>query len=67
MAGTKEGGLKGKQTLYKKYGEDYFKEMGRKGGMVSSPLKGFGSNRQRAVDAGRKGGKISKRGKHYDN
>lgn len=64
MAGTKEGGLKGKQTLYETYGEDYFKEMGRKGGKAKSPLKGFGSSHQRAVEAGRKGGKISKRGKH---
>lgn len=64
MAGTKESGIKVKQTLYQKYGEDYFKEMGRKGGKAKSPLKGFGSSHQRAVEAGRKGGKISKRGKH---
>ena len=67
MAGTKVGGLKARETNYQNHGKDFYREMGRKGGRVRSPFKGFGSNHQRAVDAGCKGGKISKRGKHYDN
>ena len=31
MAGTKEGALKGRDTVYKKYGKDYYRELGHCG------------------------------------
>lgn len=63
MAGTKTGGSKARNTIYQIHGKDYFKRIGSMGGKECNPLKGFGSNRERAIDAGRKGGHISKRGK----
>lgn len=75
MAQTKEGALKARATMKEKYGEDYYKNIGSIGGKVKSPTKGFGYDdrttlqkilrkRKLAVEAGRKGGKISKRRKH---
>lgn len=32
MAGTKEGGLKAKQTVIQRYGKDFYKKAGSKGG-----------------------------------
>lgn len=63
MAGSKAGGRKTAKTNKGKYGEDYYKNIGHLGGSVKSPNKGFGSNRALAVEAGRKGGSISRRGK----
>lgn len=63
MSGTKAGGLKTRETIRKRYGDDWYVKIGKMGGSVSSPNKGFGSNHERAVTAGRKGGTISKRGK----
>lgn len=62
MSGTKAGGLKAVATNKAKYGEDFYKIQGRKGGLVCG-AKGFALNHELAVAAGRKGGKISKRGK----
>lgn len=62
MSGTKAGGLKVKETLIKRHGENFFKEIGSKGGKVCCP-KGFALNPELAKVAGQKGGKISKRGK----
>lgn len=62
MAGTKAGGLKATQTVKAKYGEDFYKKAGQKGGRISRN-GGFASNHQLAVEAGRKGGSISRRGK----
>jgi len=61
MSQTKEGGIKTAITNKAKYGEDYYKNIGSKGGKKKNPLKGFGSNRELASAAGSKGGKISKR------
>jgi len=61
MSQTKEGGIKTAITSKAKYGEDYYKNIGSKGGKVKNPLKGFGSNRKLASSAGSKGGKISRR------
>ena len=63
MAGTKTGGSKARDTIYQIHGKDYFKRIGSMGGKACNPLKGFGSNQERAIAAGRKGGHISKRGK----
>lgn len=70
MAGTREGGLKAAKTNLERYGEDFYKIMGQKGGRVSCD-GGFASNKvgkdgltglQRARIAGAKGGSISRRG-----
>lgn len=63
MAGTKEGGLKAAQSNKKKYGKDYYRNLGKRGGSAAHPMgRGFQLS-GKAVVAGRKGGKISKRGK----
>lgn len=62
MAGTKAGGAKCRDTNLKKYGKDYYKHIGSKGGKWCGP-KGFALDPERAKNAGRKGGLISKRGK----
>lgn len=62
MAGTREGGFKTAQTNKAKFGEDYYKKIGKEGGQVTGVMKGFAVNRELAVKAGRKGGTISKRG-----
>lgn len=61
MAGTKAGGLKTKQTIIEKYGKDFWRENGRKGGKLST-TGGFAANRELARIAGQKGGRISRRG-----
>lgn len=63
MAGTKTGGAKAAKTNKKKYGKDFYKELGRRGGKAyHAGGRGFQIS-GKAVEAGRKGGKISKRGK----
>lgn len=61
MAGNKIGGLKASKTNRERYGEDYYKEMGRKGGM-NGHKGGFASNPELARMAGAKGGRNSTRG-----
>lgn len=61
MAGTLEGGRKTRETNYKKYGADYYKQIGAAGGKASG-TGGFYNNSEKAREAGRKGGLISKRG-----
>lgn len=63
MSGTKAGGIKTRETNYKLYGKNYYKELGRLGGSVKGLMKGFAANRELARKAGSKGGSISKRGK----
>lgn len=60
MSGTKAGGLKASKTMKEKYGENYFAEMGRKGGL-NGHTGGFYANRELASIAGRKGGLKSRR------
>ena len=69
MAGTKKGGAKAALTLKKRYGKEFYKAIGAKGG-ENGTTGGFASKlkderglsgRERAVIAGRKGGKISRR------
>lgn len=62
MSQTKSGAAKATKILYERYGKNYFKEMGRKGGKVCVP-KGFSENRERASWAGRLGGLRTKRKK----
>ena len=62
MAGTKAGGIKTAATNKSKYGKDFYKEMGRKGGKAGK-TGGFAANPELAKIAGRKGGLISRRGR----
>lgn len=71
MAGTKAGGAKARATNLAKYGDDFYSNIGRKGGRAGT-TGGFASEKigadgltgfERAVIAGRKGGHLSRRGK----
>lgn len=66
---TKEGGIKLAKTIRDKYGNNYWVEIGRKGGQIGR-TGGFASEKvgadgmtgkERARVAGAKGGSISKR------
>ena len=69
MPGTKAGSAKAVQTIYKKYGSDFFVRAGRRGGQ-NGHVGGFNSYKvgedgltgfERAKIAGAKGGRISRR------
>ena len=62
MSGTPAGGAKTAKTNRKRYGDDFYKKIGSNGGKVTGVAKGFASNLDRAREAGRLGGHISKRG-----
>lgn len=62
---TLAGGQLVKETIYKKYGKDYYREIGRKGGKAEhfSP-RGFAAmTPEKHKAASEKGGKISRRNK----
>jgi len=72
MAGNVIGGKKAAATNKKRQGADFYQRIGRKGGLVSTPTGGFGSDkvgedgltgRERARLVGAIGGHTSKRGK----
>lgn len=57
MAGNADGAARARATILKKYGEDFFKKIGRKGGKVKHPeTRAFHANKALASVAGRKGG-----------
>ena len=62
MVGTKAGGKKASKTNRERYGDDFYRKIGTKGGH-NGHTGGFASNRALARIAGAKGGRISKRGK----
>lgn len=63
MAGTQAGGKRAAATNKKKYGDDFYKRIGRQGGSKSHPeTRVFATNPELARSAGAKGGKSSKRG-----
>lgn len=65
MAGTSAGAKKASVTNRERYGSDFYKVIGRKGGINGRGpgyTGGFASSHSLAVEAGRKGGKISRRG-----
>ena len=68
MSGTKDGGYKCRNTIIARFGVDYYKDIGRRGGLVCGVKKGFAANPELARKAGKKGGTISRRGraKHYE-
>lgn len=61
MAQTKEGAKKALATIREKYGKDYYKAVGRIGGVARNPNKGFGTNRELARTAGAKGGSAKRK------
>lgn len=56
------GGRRAAETNMKKYGKDFYKKIGQKGGKLGT-TGGFAANRELASIAGRIGGLKSKRGK----
>ena len=71
MVQTKEGSRKTAQTIKEKWGTDFYREIGRKGGK-NGHTGGFASNvigrdgltgKERAIKVGRIGGMKSRRGK----
>lgn len=62
MAGTKAGGKKAAETNREKYGDDFYRNIGHKGGK-NGHTGGFAANPELAKIAGAKGGRISRRGK----
>lgn len=62
MAGTKDGGIKARNTNKSRYGDDYYAKIGSEGGKKSR-TGGFFANRELARIAGAKGGRISRRTK----
>ena len=72
MVQTKAGSRKTAQTIKEKWGTDFYREIGRKGGK-NGHTGGFASNvigrdgltgKERARIAGKKGGTISRRNKY---
>ena len=61
MAGTKAGGKKAAKSNMEKYGKDFFRVIGRKGGRNGN-TGGFAANPRLASIAGEKGGRASRRG-----
>jgi general stress protein YciG len=61
MGGTIEGGRKARATNYKKYGPDFYRKIGSKGGQNGN-TGGFAARPELAKTAGAKGGRISRRG-----
>lgn len=62
MSGTIAGGKKAAETNKLNHGQDFYKVIGSKGGKLGH-TGGFWANRQLAAEAGKIGGKISRRGK----
>ena len=59
---TPEGRAKALKTMRERYGDDYFKRVGRLGGSsYHSEPRGFASDPEQARRAGRKGGAMSRR------
>jgi len=80
MSGTVSGGIKASQAIKSKFGEDFYKKIGAKGGKNGTtggfakrlwcddpcPYDSVLGDHRVAQCAGMKGGKISKRGFKYD-
>ncbi len=66
MSGTKEGGIKARDTNIARHGDNYYAKIGQRGGS-KCVAKGFSMNPELAKRVGKIGGKISKRGKAKKN
>ena len=64
MTQTKEGARRAVETTKRIHGSDFYARIGKKGGQ-NGHTGGFASNIALAKEAGRKGGKKSKRGKAH--
>lgn len=62
MSGTRAGGIKAAETNKDRYGANFYRKIGSVGGKKST-TGGFAANPELAREAGRKGGKKSRRGK----
>jgi general stress protein YciG len=62
MPGTPGGGLKAAQRNRERHGADFYQRIGREGGKTSRG-GGFAADRERAREAGCKGGRVSRRRK----
>lgn len=62
MSGTVEGGKKAAETNKERYGTEFYRTIGAKGGR-NGTTGGFYANRELARIAGAKGGRMSKRKK----
>jgi general stress protein YciG len=62
MAGTKAGGMKAAQTNKERYGEEFYGLIGKVGGHNGTGHT-FAHGKLDPAEAGRRGGKISRRGK----
>lgn len=60
MSGTKVGGIKAAKLNKERYGADFYKKIGKTGG-TNSRGGGFALNHILAVEAGKKGGLVSRR------
>jgi general stress protein YciG len=69
MPGSKDGGIKARQTNISKYGENYYSKLGLMGAEaykerqkqgIAKP-RGFAKDKELAKTAGTKGGRISRR------
>lgn len=60
MSGTKAGGRKARETNLKKYGKDFYRILGSKGGQ-NGHTGGFAANPELARRAGSIGGRKSRR------
>lgn len=60
MPGNKIGGMKAAKTNLKKYGDNFYRMIGSKGGQ-NGHTGGFAANPELARAAGAKGGRISRR------
>jgi uncharacterized protein len=62
MAGNSKGGQMAAETNKKRHGSDFYARIGAMGGRKGK-TGGFFANRELAREAGRKGGRISRRSK----
>lgn len=62
MSGTTIGGQRAAQTNKRRYGKNFYREIGAVGGKNATKPKGFAVS-GKASEAGKLGGRISKRGK----
>ena len=60
MSGTVPGGKKAAIANKQRYGLDFYRQIGRKGGKISRD-GGFAMNRELAVEASAKGGRAPRR------
>ena len=61
MAGTPAGAAKTAKTNKERYGEDFYRKIGRNGGKVTGVAKGFAANPELARAAGAIGSRKSRR------